>query len=173
MSKHLITALAMSTLLSAALPAMAQEKAGKESQTFITKAIEGNMAEIEMGKLAQQQGMSEKVKTYGAMLVKDHSDANAKAMDVAKQIGVTPPSSPTKMQMTDHDHMSKLSGDKFDSEFSTHMVMDHKKDVADYKRQAGMKNMDPTVTYASDTLPTLEKHLEAAQALTSGSKKGM
>jgi putative membrane protein len=60
--------------------------------------------------------------------------------------------------------MSKLSGDAFDKQFAKHMVMDHKKDIGEYK--ADGKKKDPTASYASDTLPTLQKHLEMAQSLT-------
>jgi putative membrane protein len=41
-------------------------------------AIEGNFAEIDMGKLAQEKGNSDEVRQFGTMLVKDHTDANEK-----------------------------------------------------------------------------------------------
>jgi putative membrane protein len=60
--------------------------------------------------------------------------------------------------------MSKLFGDAFDKQFASHMVMDHKKDIKEY--QADTKNKDATADYASQTLPTLQKHLETAESLT-------
>ena len=54
-------------------PSLAQD-AG--SQKFLKEAIEGNFAEVEMGKLSQKQGASEDVRAFGQMLEKDHSDAN-------------------------------------------------------------------------------------------------
>ena len=63
------------------LPSFAQD-AG--SQKFLKEAIEGNLAEVEMGKLSQKQGASEGVRAFGQMLEKDHSDANQKATAVAK-----------------------------------------------------------------------------------------
>ena len=41
------------------------------SQKFLKEAIEGNLAEVEMGKLSQKQGASEGVRTFGQMLEKD------------------------------------------------------------------------------------------------------
>jgi putative membrane protein len=64
--------------------------------------------------------------------------------------------------------MSKLSGPAFDRQFKTHMVADHKKDIREYQ-QAAKKN-DPAAGYASQTLPTLQQHLETAQSL--GKAKG-
>lgn len=78
--------------------AVAQDKkADKDSQKFIKAAIEGNIAEVDVGKLAQEKGKSDAVKQFGAMLVKDHSAANEKAKQAASQIGVDPvPGFPTR-----------------------------------------------------------------------------
>ena len=81
------TSLAIIAML-AASPALA---AGKPSQAFLKKAIEGNYAEVQMGKLAQQNGESADVKKYGQMLVDDHTAGNQKAIDAAKSLGMTPP----------------------------------------------------------------------------------
>uniref|UniRef100_UPI0005777CC4 DUF4142 domain-containing protein n=1 Tax=Bradyrhizobium japonicum TaxID=375 RepID=UPI0005777CC4 len=39
----------------------------KQSETFLKKAIEGNFAEVSMGELAQQNGQSDAVKSFGRM----------------------------------------------------------------------------------------------------------
>ena len=54
-------------------PVLAQDKA---SQKFLTEAIEGNFAEVQMGELAQKNGQSAEVKSYGQMLATDHNAAN-------------------------------------------------------------------------------------------------
>src|SRR3954453_13726489 len=94
-----------------ASPALA---AGKASQAFLKKAIEGNLAEIEMGKLAQQNGQSDNVKKLGQMLTDDHTAANQRAMDAARSLRVAPPDSPNAKQRSDYDMMSKMSGARFD-----------------------------------------------------------
>src|SRR5262245_36939705 len=58
----------------------------------------GNYAEIEMGKLAQEKGASDSVRSFGKQLEQDHAAANTKAMDVAKQMGMTPPDGPNQKQ---------------------------------------------------------------------------
>jgi putative membrane protein len=59
--------------------------------------------------------------------------------------------------------MAKLNGAAFDKAFAQHMVMDHKKDIAAYQKEA--KKQDATGQYAKATLPTLQKHLQSAQSL--------
>ena len=82
----------------------------------------------------------------------------------------TPPSEPNKQQKALHQSLSKLSGEAFDRKFTAEMVKDHKKEIAEYKKMAKKQN-DPSGAYASQTLPTLQKHLEMAQSLTKGSGK--
>jgi putative membrane protein len=161
MNRRIIIAVTAALLGSVSVAAAAQ----KANQKFIEHAIQGNLAEIQMGQLAQQNGQSDDVKSYGKMLVTDHSASNEQAKKVAEQIGVTPPSEPNAKQRAMHAKMSKLSGAAFDRAFAKDMVADHKKDIADFKKEAKKKN-DPAAEFASETLPTLEKHLDAAEKLT-------
>ncbi|WOH53600.1 DUF4142 domain-containing protein [Bradyrhizobium sp. sBnM-33] len=139
--------------------------AEKPSQSFLKKAIQGNYAEIEMGKLAQQNGQSDNVKNFGQMLQADHTAANEKAADAAKSMGVTPPDGPNAKQRADYEKMSKMSGAQFDRHFATHMIADHQKDIAEYKKAS--KNADAAGDYAKGSIPVLQKHLETAKSLGS------
>ena len=87
-------------------PCFAQDKA---SQKFLKEAIEGNLAEVQMGQLAEKNGKSDGVRSFGQMLQKDHSEAN--------QMGMSPPGDPNSKQKAMYDKMSKFSGDRFDREF--------------------------------------------------------
>jgi putative membrane protein len=148
-------------------PSFAQDNA---SQKFLKEAIEGNLAEIQMGELAQKNAKSDQVRSFGQMLQKDHSDARQKATAAANQLGMTSPNEPNSKQKAMYDKMSKLSGDSFDREFAKHMVADHKKDIKDYEKAA--KKNDAAGAYAKEALPTLHKHLETAQSLGGGATTG-
>jgi putative membrane protein len=144
--------------------AFAQDKAAdKDSQKFIKNAIEGNFAEVDLGTLAQEKGKNGAVKDYGAMLVKDHGAANEKAKAVAAQFGVTPPAGSSIMQKASYAKMKILSGDTFDRTFAKDMIKDHEADIKEYKKEAAKS--DAAGAYAKETLPTLQQHLKAAQAL--------
>jgi putative membrane protein len=163
MSKTLVSLGVAAAILCSTSAGMAAEKA---SQKFVKEAIEGNLAEISMGQMAQEKGQSDAVKSFGQQLQKDHSDANQRAMALASQMGMTPPSEPNKKQKADAAKLAKLSGDKFDKAFAKHMVADHKQDIKDFKKASKMKGDEATVGFANETLPVLEKHLEMAQSLT-------
>jgi len=59
--------------------------------------------------------------------------------------------------------MAKMNGAAFDRMFAEHMTKDHKKDIAEYQKEAKAK--DAAGEYAGNTLPTLKKHLDTAQSL--------
>jgi putative membrane protein len=158
--KRLLLAIASMSVLAA--PAIADDKM---SGTFLKKAIQGNLAEVQMGDLAQKNGQSADVKAYGKMLSDDHSAANQKALDAAKDMGVSQPTGPNSKQKADYGRMSKLTGSKFDKMFARDMVQDHKKDLAAYKKEAKQKNA--AGQYASGEIDTLQKHLDAAKDLVS------
>jgi putative membrane protein len=139
--------------------------AEKPSQAFLKKAIEGNFAEVEMGKLAQQNGQNDDIKKFGQMLSDDHSAANQKAIDAAKSMGITPPDGPNAKQKADYDKMTKTSGAQFDRSFATHMVADHEKDIAEYKKES--RQPDAAGEYAKAEIDVLQKHLQTAKSLKS------
>ena len=151
----------LAALLAFAPTGFAQDKAG---QKFVKEAIEGNLAEVQMGQLAQKNGASDGIRSFGQMLEKDHASANEKATAAANSLGVTPPTAPNSKQKATYDRMAKLSGAKFDREFVKHMVMDHKKDISEYEKAS--KEGDAVGTYAKEALPTLHKHLDTAQSLS-------
>ena len=91
-------------------------------------------------------------------------------------MGVTPPTAPNAKQKTAYERMSKLSGARFDKQFAQAAVKDHKQDIAMYEREA--KSKGPLASFAQETLPTLRKHLQTAQAIVgkgamTGSKAGV
>ena len=59
--------------------------------------------------------------------------------------------------------LAMLQGDKFDHEFAEYMIKDHRKDIGEYEKAARMKGAVGDLARA--TLPTLHKHLSAAEKL--------
>jgi putative membrane protein len=136
----------------------------KADQQFMNEAIQGDLSEIDMGKLAQQKGKSQGVKQFGQMLEQDHGQHLRQAKGTAQQLGLTAPTQPNAKQKEMYDRLSKLSGAQFDKQFAQDMVNDHKEDIASYQRQ--VKSEGPLADFALQTVPTLQKHLQTAQSLS-------
>ncbi len=133
---------------------------------FLTDAIEGDLSEVKMGQLAQQKGQSDATKQFGQMLEQDHSQHLDKAKGMAQQFGASAPSEPNAKQKAMYARLSKLSGNRFDSQFAEAMVNDHKEDISKYRKEADSKG--PLADFAQQTVPTLQKHLQTAENLSRG-----
>ena len=154
-----LAAAVVPALLTASL-AFAQDE---QAKSFLTEAIEGNVAEVQMGQLAQKQATTLAIRSYGQMLEQEHTVANQKARAAANAMQVTPPTQPNSKQKADYDRLSTLIGTAFDEQFADHMVMDHKEGIQKYEKAASMNNA--AGTYAKEALPTLRKHLQNAESL--------
>jgi putative membrane protein len=169
MSHHrsplLIASIAIAlTVILAASPSTAASRAKSNDQKFIKDAIQGDLSEVKVGKLAQEKGQGDEVKQFGKMLEQDHSDHLQKAQQLADQHGVTAPTEPSAEQQRIYQKLSGLSGNRFDTVFARNMIKDHEKDIAEYQKEANSKS--DLADFATQTVPVLKKHLQAAQALT-------
>jgi putative membrane protein len=143
---------------------------GSPDNTWINKAAQGGMAEVELGQLAQSNASSDAVKQFGKRMVDDHTRANDELKRIAADKGITLPSGLDAKSQATKDRLSKLSGKEFDRAYMEDMVKDHRVDVAEFKKEAA-SGKDPEVkAFASKTLPTLEEHLKLAEQ-TQGSTR--
>lgn len=139
---------------------------------FMDKAAQGGMAEVELGQLAEQNGQSAEVKAFGKRMVNDHSKANDQLKQLAAQKGVSLPTSLDAKDEATKDKLSKLQGAAFDKAYMKDMVADHKKDVAEFKHES-MAAHDPELkSWAGQTLPTLESHLQEAEKIAPSTMAG-
>ena len=169
--------LAMSAAPAFARARPAKAKAGSDT-TFVKKAAEGGLAEVQLGDLAKQKASSDQVKQFADRMVTDHGKANDELKTLAQSKNISLPSSLSAKDQALKDRLSKLSGEQFDRVYMHAMVKDHTKDVNEFRRESqGAK--DPDVkAFAAKTLPTLEDHLKLAQqdskaVATSGTKRMM
>ena len=143
-------------------------------QSFIKKAAQGGMAEVELGRLATQKASSDQVKQFGQKMVDDHGKANDQLKSIAEQEKMPMPAALTAKDRHEYDRLSKLSGDQFDRAYMQLMVRDHRKDVGEFRKESQSAKDDQVKQFASSTLPTLEDHLKlaesAAQAVGAGTR---
>src|SRR5690242_20518551 len=78
-------------------------------KTFVTKAAQGGMAEVNLGKLAAEKASRPDVKEFGNMMVEDHSKANEQLKSVAGQKSLAIPPDVGPKHQAVYDRLSKLS----------------------------------------------------------------
>ena len=126
--------------------------------------MKGDNGEVAIGELAQAQGESQAVKDFGKLLVADHGAHKQELGALAQAAGITTTDDPSDEAKANLEKLKALHGRAFDSEFKAMMVEDHTKDIAKYEKQASSGDAD-TAALAQKTLPTLRKHLDAANSL--------
>lgn len=132
---------------------------------FAKKAAQGGMAEVAMGKLAESHAQSADVKAFGQKMVQDHSAANDKLKAAAEQEHIRLPTRPSSEDRSTINRLSRLHGQAFDKAYAQTMVKDHKKDIAEFQREAQSGSNPQLQTFAKATLPTLQEHLQMAEKL--------
>ena len=132
-------------------------------KTFAHEAAIGGLAEVAMGKLAQQKAGSEQVKQFGSRMVDDHSKANDDLKQVASSKGLTLPTDLDAKHKSKVAKLEKLSGAQFDRAYMAEMVSDHKQDVSEFEKESKSGHDSDIKGFASKTLPTLQEHLKLAE----------
>ena len=138
-----------------------------DEQAFIREAVQGNLAEVQLGELAAQRAEDGQVRKFAEMLRTDHQAALARSINLAKSLKVEPPSEPTTEARGFYEGLAQLSGTQFDAAFVSHMVTAHEAEIAKYSRNASSDH-DAVAAMVADALPKLKAHLAAAQALQKG-----
>ena len=161
-----------SSMSGAAKDSMNTNNAGKSMvdqnvMDFAKKAATGGMEEVEMGKMAQQKAMSQKVKDFGKMMVDDHTLANNNFKTIATSKNIDLPATLTDDQKKDVDALSKKTGKDFDKAYVDMMISDHKEDISEFKDAQGKVADNDVKNFITSTLPTLQRHLEAIEAIKS------
>jgi len=140
-----------------------------DDSRFAARAIQGGMAEVKLGRLAQDLGGSDAVKAFGKRMVEDHSKADDTLQEIASREKMTLPGDITRQEQANLDRLGKLSGRSFDPEYARLMVRDHQADAVDFQAETQNGKNEYIKQFAAQALPTIQEHLQQAKSLTPAS----
>lgn len=132
---------------------------------FAIRAAQGGLSEVKLGRLAAENAGSADVKAFGQQMVEEHGKSNEELKSVAASEGMTLPSDMNGKQQAMYDHLSKLSGDEFDSAYVKGMMMDHEEDIKDFKKESQSGTDEKIKRFAAQTLPVIEGHLDKLKTI--------
>jgi putative membrane protein len=93
--------------------AMQQQSANMSvmaDRDFVQKALEGGMAEVQLGQLAAQKGSSDDVRQFGQQMVTDHEKLGDEMKQVAVEMGINQPPGLNKKDQQLMVKLQDLSG---------------------------------------------------------------
>ena len=148
-----------------AAPAVSQAAAASPAdQAFVTQAAQGGMAEVADGKLALSHSSDANVKAFASKMIADHDKANAKLESIARADGFALPASVGAENATMKAALVKLHGKTFDTSYLQGQQQGHEKMEQVMRTEIASGKNAALVTFAKQTLPTVESHLSLAKA---------
>ena len=164
MKRVLLTAL----LCTAACTALAAEQDSSQpvsaAQSFVTKATQDGLAEVQLGELAQKRSSDPKVKEFAATMVKDHTKANAELSALAKRKNLDVPTSLDDKHATMVHAVGTKPPSEFNAEYSRRMVEAHDTAATLFRDAEAVGDKD-IADFARRTLPTIRRHQQLAASL--------
>lgn len=134
-------------------------------QDFMIKATQSNIAEIDAGGLAAIKGNTAGVKTFGAMMVADHSKALIDLKALADTMKVSLPTAADSMHILLKQQLTTLSGKSFDSVYIRSQVADHQNAINLFEAEANSGFDVRLKNYANKYLPALRMHKHIIDSL--------
>ena len=132
---------------------------------FAEIAAEGGLAEVKMGQLAEEKSAVQAVKDFGKHMITDHGKAYDELKAAAAKEKITLPSEMSTKDQEEYSQLAKLVGEAFDRAYARDMVSDHTANMAVFNYEARVGKAGPIQSFASQTIPTLEEHLNQAREM--------
>lgn len=162
----------LAALLLISVAASSMALAASSDRGFYVKAAKMGMAEVETGKLAQQKGSSEAVRSFGAKMVQDHTAANEKLMALAASKHVTLPKGMDIKHKITQRSLSAKSGADFDKAYIKGQIADHKATIELFEREISSGKDAEAKAFAAASLPVVKSHMAMLQTMTGASAGG-
>jgi putative membrane protein len=144
------------------------QQAGQTSpmdKMFVQKAMQGGLAEVQLGQLTLQKSNNEQVKQFAQRMIDDHTKLNDQMKPIAQQAGVPVPQQVSKKDRATLAKMQALSGTDYDQAYIKGMIKDHKQDLSEFQTEAS-SGQDPNVKdAAAQGSKVIAQHLQMIQQL--------
>jgi putative membrane protein len=144
--------------------AQAASSTNIDPQQFVQEAASGGLFEVQSSQLALKKSSDQKVKDFAQQMITDHQKANDELKNLAKGENITVPDKlmPKHQQLLDR---LNSASDDFDKQYGQIQKQAHEETVSLFENAS--KNLsDPQLKqFASQTLPTLQQHLQHANEL--------
>jgi len=135
----------------------------QDASKFLVKSYESGLYEIQLSELAATNALDADVKNLAATLVTDHKLINSKIAAIAASANFILPEAVNTDHQKNLQDIGKLTGADFDKKYINTIVSGHENSVSDYKDAYKNLSAGDTKTFAGETLPKIEDHLEMAK----------
>lgn len=155
----------------ATVPTLADET---KADVFATKMADSDMFEVEAAKLAAARSTNPSVKKFAMMMETAHKKTSdgLKSAISASGVAFTAPTMLSKDMQDELDDLSKADAKDFDKEYADAMVDAHQAALNLLQRYAQDGDTPALKTFAAETAPKVQEHLNMAEGLKKGFDTG-
>ncbi|MFP5406278.1 MAG: DUF4142 domain-containing protein [Gammaproteobacteria bacterium] len=140
-------------------------QANTSDRLFVQLAAIGGMSEVQLGKLAQQNGASDPIQAFGKQMVQDHGKANDTLAKAAKAADIPLPDALDPTRQAIRDRLEKLKGAEFDLAYLAAQLSAHQLTAQLLEYEIGSGQDQGLKNFATATLPIVLEHLDRAQKI--------
>jgi putative membrane protein len=131
---------------------------------FVNEAATSDMFEIQASKLAASRTTGD-VQTFANQMVTDHTKTTSDLTGFAQSANIPLPTAMTSAQQSMLTKLQGLQGKDFAKQYVDDQVSAHKDAVSLFQRYGNGGDNAQLKGWASQTLPTLQHHLDMAQGI--------
>jgi predicted outer membrane protein len=125
------------------LAGAAGAQTASQDKSFLKDSAQGNMAEVEFGKLAAEKSSNGDVKAFADKMQHDHTMLAEQMKPFMEKMNVTAPSGLSMKDKAELEKLKHMSGESFDKEYVSFMVKDHHNDLESFiKEEHSTRNGD-------------------------------
>lgn len=133
-------------------------------QDFVDDASAKSFAEVQNGKLAVEKSQSADVKTFAQMMIEDHEAANEKLASLAKTKNLEVADDAELLDKA-KSMILEYREESFDKAYAENQVKAHEQTIRLFEDEIKTGEDAEVKAFATETLPKLKAHLEAAKKL--------
>jgi predicted outer membrane protein len=139
---------------------------GSVDTYFVTQTSLGTPFQTDSGRIAQKRGGTQAIRSYAELMVSSHIEVNDALEGITKRKAPVPP--PTLLKAAYRTIISTLEderGQRFDADYVRGQVNYQKANAALYRYEIDSGSDPDLRTFAQQTLPKIQDHLERALKL--------
>jgi putative membrane protein len=146
-------------------------KGPEADKVFVKKAMEANIAEMQMAQLALEKSSDGQIRHFALQMQDDHGKLQDELRQVAGQLNVPVPTEPSKGAAKSMEKMKSLSGDAFDQAYIKEMIKAHKEESKAFKDEARDTTSPQLKEMMTRDDQTIESHLQEIQQISQSKGK--
>jgi putative membrane protein len=140
-------------------------------KSFLKKAIEANLGDVEMGRLTLEKSTDNEVRHYAIQETDDHGKILDELKQAAQQLTMSVPDGPSKSALKEMEKLKALSGDAFDQAFLKETAKNHKDEDKSDRDEARTTTSPQLKDLVTQENTIIGNHLKQAQQLAQAKGK--